>query len=327
MGILTQEELDAKKNSLLICNSKRYASLQRKDSTMKKILALLFTTVLCLNLVACGATSSSSGSDSSGVDKSSPANNDLDVSGEWYDATTAQRLNLFNDATLEHHRSNSSSQPGYWKVNGNLIELNSSTIRNDLTITTYANDTTLVNDEYMFMRWAALPKERLSIGETGRTENISFTLQDISFTTNLPQIILGSLPSWLVEKQHYPLDENTVFAKISVDVFNQSQQVIDIPEMNMMLDIVLDYNSGYHYTTHDNSCCYFVSENNYIICRPGSQTSHNGQSITVAPLQTESIDIYLPCPEIIARDESAPLFVTILSHYESQVYYYEYSIR
>ena len=77
---------------------------------MKKMLALLFTTVLCLNLVACGSTSSSSDTDPSDVESSDTANIELDVSGEWFDATTAQRLNLFNDATLEHHRSNSSSQ-------------------------------------------------------------------------------------------------------------------------------------------------------------------------------------------------------------------------
>ena len=87
----------------------------------------------------------------------------------------------------------------------------------------------------------------------------------------------------------------------------------------------MNYNDGFIYATHDNQKSYFATDTEYVIHTGiGGQT---GSDIQIQPLQEKTIEIYIPCPELIANDDGAPLTIGIISHYDTEIYYCEYSIR
>ena len=289
---------------------------------MKKILALLLAAVMCLSLVACGGGSEDSGTQSA-VSSKTQSVTEAELVGEWYEVKSADRLVLNSDSTLDYYRDNGISQSGNWKLNDNIIDANNVYIDSDLTIEIANGIITLKNDEYTFMQWSGLPKDALSIGESGKKENIIITLTNVSFTTETPSAILNSV--WDKDIEEFAPQDGMTYAKISVDITNMSKQEINIPEINLKFDVVLDYNDGFRYATHDNQKSYFVTDTEYVIHDGiGGQT---GSDIQIQPLQEKTIEIYIPCPELIANDDSAPLTVGIISHYDTEIYYCEYSIR
>lgn len=289
---------------------------------MKKTISLLLALVLCLSLCACGGESNSE--KPNGSSNESATDYKTEVLGEWYDIKTSNRLVLNSDGSLEHYKDNFIPQPGNWTVDGNVIDVLAGTINNDLTIVNEGGTLSLTNDEFTFVRWESVSKENLSVGEKGQKENIAITMTSIVFTTELPADIVeyvGRGP----DADTYKLQDGMVYAKITLDVSNLSKQEINIPGISLKMDVMLDYNNGFRYATHDNAKSYFVSGASWAIHDgPGGQT---GSDIPVQPLQSKTFDVYIACPEIISTDTTSPLLVGIIASFESEVYYYEYKVR
>ena len=162
------------------------------------------------------------------------------------------------------------------------------------------------------------------MGDKGQKENIAITLTGVTFTTELPGVLTDYLAP-RTNAQEYALPAGMVYAKVSFNLENLSKQEINVPSIELKTDVVLDYNDGFRYATHDNAKSYFVSDTEWVIHEDAG--GQMGADIAVAPLMRKSFDVYIACPEIIATDEEAPLLVSIISSYESQVYYYEYTVR
>lgn len=310
---------------------------------MKKILALLLAAVICLSLVACGGDAGATngndkprsvtdadlvgeGDDTKSAEKlvlnsendKTQSVTDAELVGEWYEVKSANRLVLHGDGSLKYK-----AQPGDWKLSNGVIDVSNIYIDCKLTVVFEKGSLSLQNDELTFMQWSDLPKNKLSVGDGGQKENIKITLTNVSFSTETPDAILNSAFRQHVE-EFVPQDGMT-YAKVSVDIANMSKREINIPGFPMMLDVILDYNDGFLYATHDNQTSFFVTDTDYKICY-GNETA-KGYDISIQPLQEKSIDIYIPCPELIANDDSAPLTVGIISRYGTEIYYCEYFIR
>ena len=284
---------------------------------MKKILVLLLAVLLCFSLCACGGENKTENNKTQQV-------NESELLGEWYEVKSADRLVLNSDGSLDYYKNNSFAQPGHWELNGGVINANNTYIYNGLSIE-YKNGTLcLKNDECTFLRWSELPKEKLTVGDSGQKENVGFTLKGIEFTTEIPDCMLNRWGN-TYEIEGFVLPDGMTYAKISIDVLNMSKLEINIPDTNLDLDVILNYNNGFIYATHDNQNSYFTTDTDYVIHEGiGGQ---RGTDIQIQPLQTKSLDIYIPCPELIANDENSPLSVGIISHYDTEIYYCEYSIR
>lgn len=280
---------------------------------MKRTISFILALMMCLSLCACGGKSDSKKNDYA-----------TEVLGEWYNVKTSNRLVLYSDGSLEHYKNNTLPNPGHWKVDGKVIDVNASTIDDDLKIVSKGKNLSLTNDEFTFVRWESLPKEKLSVGEKGQKENIAITVTGVDFTTELPAD-LAEYVSFDVRADDYKLQDGMVYAKITLDVSNFSKQEINVPDIHLKLDVVMDYNNGFCYATHDNAKSYFVSDTSWVIHEtPGGQT---GSDISVQPLQSKTFDVYITCPEIISTDTTSPLLVSVIEGFESEVYYYEYKVR
>ena len=285
---------------------------------MKKYFTLLLVAVMCFSLVACGGDIGAA----SGSNKAQSVT-DADLVGEWYDVKSADRLVLNSDGSLDYYRNNLMSQPGSWKLNDGIIDANNVYIDSDLSVESANGNLSLTNDEHTFMQWNGLPKDELSVGDSGQKENIKFTLTDVTFTEEMPNSLATSV--WKNDIEEFPLQDGMTYAKISLNIVNMSKQEINIPETTLKLDVILNYNNGFIYATHDNQKSYFATDTEYVIHNCiGGQT---GSDIQIQPLQEKTIEIYIPCPELIANDDSAPLTVGIISHYDTEIYYCEYSIK
>ena len=281
---------------------------------MKKILAILLSVLLCFTLCACGG--------GSGNNKNQSVT-ESDLIGEWYDVKSADRVVFNSDSSLEYYRNNGRSQSGSWKLNDSIIDVNNVYIDSDLTIEINKGIIILKNDEYTFMQWNDIPKDKLSVGDSGQKENIKLTLNNVTFTTEMPNSLLNSV--WTNDKEEFVLQKGMTYAKISISILNMSKQEINVPDINLKLDVLLNYNNGFVFATHDNQKSFFATDTDYVIhSEPGVQT---GNDIQIQPLQEESFEIYIPCSEVVANDKSAPLTVGIISHYDTEIYYCEYSIR
>ena len=285
---------------------------------MKKFIALLLVAVMCISLASCGGdTGTASGNNNV------QSVTDAELVGEWYDVKSADRLVLNSDGSLDYYRNNLMSQPGSWKLSNGVIDANNVYIDSDLTVVSEKGSLSLQNDEYTFMQWSGLPKDELSVGDSGQKENIKFTLTDVTFTEEMPISLATSV--WKNDIEEFPPQDGMTYAKISINIVNMSKQEINIPETTLKLDVILNYNNGFIYATHDNQKSYFATDTEYVIHNGiGGQT---GSDIQIQPLQEKTIEIYIPCPELIANDDSAPLTVGIISHYDTEIYYCEYSIR
>lgn len=286
---------------------------------MKKYLAILLLVLICFSLCACGGGTSTENSNSNRFQSITES----ELLGEWYEVKSADRLVLGSDGTLEYYRDNGISQSGTWNLNDGIIDANNAYINSDLIVEKTNGIITLKNDEYTFMQWSELPKDELSIGESGQKENIKFTLTNIEFTTEMPEAMAVS-PFNANEKEGFALSDGMTYAKISIDILNMSKLEINVPDLSLDLDVIINYNNGFVYATHDNQNTYFATDSDYVIHEGiGGQ---RGSDIQIQPLQQKSIDVYIPCPEIIAIDDS-PLTVGIISHYDVEIYYCEYKIR
>lgn len=285
---------------------------------MKKSIALLLAAVMCLSLVACGG-------DTGAANNKAQSVTDADLVGEWYDVKSADRLVLNSDGSLDYYKNNGISQPGHWKLSDGVVDANNVYIDSDLTVVSEKGALSLQNEESTFMQWSGLPKDKLSVGKSGQKENIKITLNDIVFTDELPAYILDSIKG-RTDIETFYLNDGMTYAKVSVDIANMSKMEINAPGSSpLMFDVIIDYNDGFRYAVHDNQKSYFVTDTEFVII--DGISSKIGSDIQIQPLMEKSFDIYIPCPELIANDDSAPLTVGIISRYDTEIYYCEYSIK
>ena len=137
-------------------------------------------------------------------------------------------------------------------------------------------------------------------------ENVS-----VGFRDQLPAHILDDRNS-----SHYieelTLNETQVYSVIHFTATNLTTETIDLADIHDDFLVQLIYGNGYQYST--NTDVYAVFESGANIKRVRSNST-SGKDISVSPLASADVTVYIPCARKVAEDYASPLSVTFVAKY------------
>lgn len=145
-------------------------------------------------------------------------------------------------------------------------------------------------------------------------EGSAVTIANVSvaYADALPQSIKSS-STYSVSgfKEEFVLNESQTYAVISFTVTNQTAGEIKIADIHDDFLIELIYDNQYVYSPDSDSWCFFQS---------GAQTAVVSDmasigSVTLAPLATKGVTVYIPCAKEVSTDVEKYLIVVFTSNY------------
>lgn len=245
--------------------------------------------------------------------------------GEWIDIDTASVLTLTEEGDAEFVGSQTGS--GFWKTaeNGIAVGAGSVNLEDVLQPTEENGAISLIGGPWHFVRPSDLPMQEFTIGETGEDDTISVTLVDVQFVDSLPLEIYNKVKSMGREYgEETILGEGQVYACVTYTIQNVSKSTITLGDHDHCLEIALDYDDGYIYSTEDESADYFVASSSDLSVY---YKDVGTDAIEIQALSSKTINTYIRCPERVGSNEAAQLDVIFLSLYNPSVQYYRFNVR
>lgn len=156
-------------------------------------------------------------------------------------------------------------------------------------------------------------------GRAIKIENVS-----VGFRDQLPSHIQKDRNT-----SHYldelELNETQVYSVISFTATNLTTETIDLADIHDDFMVQLTYGNGYKYSTNTDVWALFESGANIKRVR---KSSTGGNDISVSPLASADVTVYIPCARKVAEDNESPLSVTFIAKYsgnESLVFTFDRS--
>jgi hypothetical protein len=139
-----------------------------------------------------------------------------------------------------------------------------------------------------------------------KIENVS-----VGFRDQLPDRILKD---W--NNSHYAeeltLNETQSYAVVSFTATNLTTDTIDLADIGDDFVVQLIYGNGYRYAS--NSDVWSVFESGATLKRVRQRTT-GGNDISVSPLASADVTVYIPCARKVAEDTAGPLTATFIAKY------------
>lgn len=155
--------------------------------------------------------------------------------------------------------------------------------------------------------------EPLSIGETIQTDILELTLKECVFQGGVDIGNGISLAAY---------GDDMILACLSLEIKNISKETLEPKDL---MDVLVDYNEGYIYSTRDKSC-YFTDDNGNV-----NTFTHKGASkgavFKLSPLASEEYILTIPCTNVVGEDKSSPLKIVFTLPNGGSSQDYEYVIR
>lgn len=143
-------------------------------------------------------------------------------------------------------------------------------------------------------------------GRAVKIENVS-----VGFRDQLPSHIQKDRNT-----SHYldelTLNETQVYSVISFTATNLTTETIDLADIHDDFMVQLTYGNGYKYSTNTDVWALFESGANIKRVR---RNSTGGNDISVSPLASADVTVYIPCAKKVAEDAEGSLSVTFIAKY------------
>lgn len=108
------------------------------------------------------------------------------------------------------------------------------------------------------------------------------------------------------------LNDSQLYAVVQFTVTNQTTDTVDIADLHDDFLVQMNYNDGFLYSTDSDVYCVYESGANMKMLR---SSSSSGSDISVSPLASADVTLYLPCAKQAAVDTESPLKITFVSKY------------
>lgn len=279
---------------------------------MKNVISFILVLCLLVPLGICGALAGGEAAAD-------------ELMGEWIDVDTASVLTLSAEGEAEFVGAQNGH--GLWKTaeDGIAVAAGSVKLEDVLQPTEENGAVSLVGGPWHFVRPSDLPMQELALGETGKDDAISITLDSVGFADGLPQEVFDRVNGW---GRNYGedavLDEGQVYACVTYTIQNVSKNTIKVGDHEHLLEIALDYDDGYIFSTEEEASDYFVVSSSEMTMYEKDMSI---EKIEIQPLSSKTITTYIRCPALVGTEDAAPLDVIFLSHYNPAVAYYRFNVR
>lgn len=156
----------------------------------------------------------------------------------------------------------------------------------------------------------------LALGDSIKTTDLEITVTDCVFQGSVD---IGSGVSLAAS------GDDMILACMTFDIRNLSKELLKVKDI---LDVKVDYNDGFIYSTQDKFCYLLEAEDN----DPSLLTfkyngSASGTSFELSPLASDKFILAIPCIDLIGEDDGLPLKIVFTLPNDGQLQTYEYIIR
>ena len=149
-----------------------------------------------------------------------------------------------------------------------------------------------------------------------QTQSPSLTAENVTvkFLDRLPSSITGSAPYLAGNKSFdYTLSDSEVYAEIYFSLTNLTKKEIEINDLtDAPFVIELNFDDGFAYRTDDKRVCIYSAGKNV---SAQSNTRRIGDAITIGPLVTKDITLYLMCSRLVETMVDKSLVVSFIPSY------------
>lgn len=151
-------------------------------------------------------------------------------------------------------------------------------------------------------------------GESRVAEGRAVTISNVSvgFVDQLPRSVQEHARDHRWELDKLELNDSMVYSVIQFTIKNQTTDLVDLADIHDDFMVQLIYNNGYRYSTGSDLYAVFVCGANQKLQQDRSST---GFEISVAPLATQDVTVYIPCAAEAAENTQNPLSVKFISKY------------
>ena len=143
-------------------------------------------------------------------------------------------------------------------------------------------------------------------GRAVKIENVS-----VGFRDQLP-IHIQNDRSTSYQLDELTLNETQVYSVINFTATNLTTETIDLADIDDDFLVQLTYGSGYQYSTNTDVYALFESGANIKRVR---RNGTGGNDISVSPLASAEVTVYIPCARKVAEDYEGALSVTFIAKY------------
>lgn len=125
------------------------------------------------------------------------------------------------------------------------------------------------------------------------------------------------LPSHILKKfrgnaDKLTLNDSQLYAVIQFKATNLTTDTVDLADLHDDFMVQMNYNNGFLYSTDSDVYSVFESGANMKMLR---SSSSSGQDISVSPLASADVTVYIPCAKQVAQNTNDPLTVTFISKF------------
>lgn len=158
--------------------------------------------------------------------------------------------------------------------------------------------------------------------ESSRAEGRALIIEDVAlgFRDQLPAHILDNFDH---NSDKLTLNDSQTYAVVLFTVTNQTTDTVDLADLHDDFVVQIKYNNNYRYASNTDVYSVFESGANLKMVRSNGSSGHD---ISVSPLTTADVAVYIPCAKQVADNPDKPLTVTFVSKYSGNENY-EFSIR
>lgn len=161
----------------------------------------------------------------------------------------------------------------------------------------------------------AVEAERLSVGETLKTDSLEITLKDLAFEGSVD---IGSGISIAAS------GDDMLLACLYFDIKNISKEPMLVRDV---LDVKVDYNEGFIYNTQDKYCYLLeAKDNDPSVCTFKYDGYASGTEFKLSPLSSDKFLLAIPCAQAVSEDNTSPLKVVFTLPNGDTTQSYEYII-
>lgn len=155
-----------------------------------------------------------------------------------------------------------------------------------------------------------------------KAEGRALVIENVAmgFRDQLPEHILEHYDS---KVDQLTLNDSQTYAVVVFTVTNLTAETVDLADLHDDFLVQVNYNNGYRYSTDADVYSVYESGANYKMLR---KNGSSGNDISVSPLTTAEVTVYIPCAKQVAQDQDKPLTVTFVSRYSGNENY-EFKIR
>ena len=160
--------------------------------------------------------------------------------------------------------------------------------------------------------------ERFSLGDTISTDITELVVNSVDFTDG------DQIKTFIEPHRAKDIESDQAFVHVNFEVTNIAKQELPLPERSCF---TLDYNDGFRFSTDSDKDSVFYKPSTKESCLLHSGGGSNWPIASLAPLETETFDLFIPCAEKVATDPDASYVLYIVLPEENGIHEYAVTVK